>query len=62
MQAGRVRRITSFDDLQKLVKQGYVTSAGSNPPGPGNPYVAGLRPSKAIINCPIIAHPNLPPQ
>ena len=62
MQAGKVRRITSFDDLQKLVKAGYVTSAGSNPPGPGNPYVAGLRPSKAIINCPVIAHPNLPAQ
>ena len=26
-------------------------------PGAGNPYVGGLRPTQAIINCPVIAHP-----
>jgi hypothetical protein len=57
--AGKVRRITSFDDLQKLVRAGYVTSAADNPAGPGNAFVAGLRPSKAIVNCPVIAHPKL---
>jgi len=60
MRDGKARRITSIADLQGLVRAGLVTSAMSNPPGAGNPFVAGLRPSKAIINCPIIAHPDLP--
>jgi hypothetical protein len=59
---GKVRRITSFEDLQGLVRAGLVTSASINPPGPGNAYVAGLRPTRAIINCPVIAQPDLPPQ
>jgi hypothetical protein len=57
VRGGKVRRITSFEDLQKLVKAGLVTSAIINPPGVGNPYVAGIRPTRAIINCPVIAHP-----
>ncbi len=60
--SGKVRRITSFEDLGSLVKAGHITSAMINPPGAGNPFVAGLRPTKAIINCPVIAQPNLPPQ
>jgi len=60
--SGRARRITSFADLEGLVKAGLVTSASINPPGPGNSFVAGLRPTKAIINCPVIAQPNLPPR
>ena len=59
---GKVRRITSFEDLEGLVRAGLVTSAPINPPGPGNAYVAGLRPTRAIINCPVIAQPELPPQ
>ncbi len=62
MKAGKARRITSFDDLESLVKAGMVTSAMINPPAPGNTYVAGLRPTRAIINCPVIAQPNLAPQ
>ncbi len=54
---GKRRRITSFEDLEKLVKAGLVTSASINPPGAGNSYVAGLRPTRAIINCPVIAQP-----
>lgn len=60
--AGKRRRITSFPDLEGLVRAGLVTSASINPPGPGNSFVAGLRPTRAIINCPVIAQPNLPPQ
>jgi hypothetical protein len=30
-----------------------------NPAGPGNQFVFGLRPTRAIINCPVIAHPVL---
>lgn len=33
-----------------------------NPPGIGNRFVAGVRPTRAIINCPVIAQPNLPAQ
>ena len=62
VRGGKVRRITSFADLEGLVKAGMVTNAAINPPGPGNTFVAGLRPTRAIINCPVIAQPNLPPQ
>ena len=55
----KVRRITSFEDLKSLIDAGLVTSAMINPPGPGNPFVLGLRPTNAIINCPVIAHPVL---
>ena len=57
VRANKVRRITSFRDLDGLVRMGLVTSASINPPGMGNSFVAGLRPTKAIINCPVIAHP-----
>ena len=54
--AGKRRRITSFTDLRNLVEEGLVVSfAGS--PGPENGFVAGLRASNAIINCPVICQP-----
>ena len=53
----KVRRIVSFDDLEGLIAEGWVTSAFINPEGPGNPWLFGLRPTKAIINCPVIAQP-----
>jgi hypothetical protein len=59
---GQVHRIHSINELKSLIREGFVTSASINPPGPGNPYVGGLRPTQAIINCPVIAHPDLPPQ
>ena len=58
--AGKVRRITSLADLTRLVRAGDVESAFINPAGTGNPFVAGLRPTRAIINCPVIAQPELP--
>jgi len=60
--SNKVRRITSFEDLKGLVAAGLVTSAFINPEGPGNPWLFGLRPTQAIINCPVIAHPELPNQ
>ena len=51
-----------MDEQKALIHTGLLTSAFINPPGPGNPYVGGLRPTGAIINCPVIAHPELPPQ
>jgi hypothetical protein len=59
---GKVHRIHSMDEQKSLISEGLLTSASINPPGPGNPYVGGLRPTQAIINCPVIAHPDLPPQ
>jgi hypothetical protein len=59
---GKVHRIHSMDEQKSLIREGLLTSASINPPGPGNPYVGGLRPTQAIINCPVIAHPDLPPQ
>jgi hypothetical protein len=51
-----------MDEQKSLIREGLLTSASINPPGPGNPYVSGLRPTRALINCPVIAHPDLPPQ
>lgn len=58
----KVHRIHSMAEQMQLIKAGYLTSASINPQGPGNPYVGGLRPTMAIINCPVVAHPDLPPQ
>ncbi|MEA5449600.1 hypothetical protein VB780_13530 [Leptolyngbya sp. CCNP1308] len=57
--ANKVRRITSLEDLQGLITSGLVTDAVINPEGPGNPWLFGLRPTQATINCPVIAHPVL---
>jgi|ERR1700733_2034576 len=59
---GKVHRIHSMDEQKSLIREGLLTSASISPPGPGNPYVGGLRPTDAIINCPVIAQPDLPPQ
>jgi hypothetical protein len=55
--AGERRRITGFGDLRALVDEGLVESGAISPEGPGNEFVAGLRPSNIIINCPVIAQP-----
>jgi len=54
--AGERRRITGFEDLEQLVADGSVVDAPANAGDP-NDFVAGLKPSKAIINCPVIAQP-----
>jgi len=59
---GKLHRIHSMDEQKSLIREGLLTSASINPPGPGNPYVGGLRPTQAIINCPVVAQPDLPPQ
>jgi hypothetical protein len=60
IKAKKVRRITSLEDLDGLVKEGLVTNAFINPEGPGNPWLSGLRSTQVVINCPVIAHPILP--
>jgi hypothetical protein len=59
---GKVHRIYSMTEQKQLIAEGYLTSAVINPPGPGNPYVGGLRPTMAIIDCPVVAQPDLPKQ
>lgn len=60
VRAGKVRRVASLAELKRLVAAGDMESAFINPEGPGNPFVGGLRPTKATINCPVIAQPSLP--
>lgn len=62
VQAGKVERIHSLGQMAGLIKAGMMTSAMINPPGPANTYVGGLRSTRAIINCPVIAQPKLPPR
>jgi hypothetical protein len=62
IRAGRVTRIRSQEQLNRLIRAGHVTSAEISPPGPGNAYIGGLRPTGPIVNCPVIAQPNLPPR
>jgi hypothetical protein len=59
---GKVHRIHSMAEQKQLIAEGYLTSAYINTPGPGNPYVGGLRPTRAIIDCPVVAQPDLPAQ
>ena len=60
VRAGKVRRIHSLGELAGLIKSGMMTDAMINPPGAGNPFIGGLRSTQAIINCPVIAQPDLP--
>lgn len=54
---GDRRRIRGLSELRSLVNAGVVESGAISPAGPGNPYIAGLRPTGLIINCPVIAQP-----
>lgn len=56
IQAGRRRRIRSIEDLTQLVRRGLVTDYVGNSGSP-NGFIAGLRPTRAIINCPVMAQP-----
>ena len=59
IQAGKRRQIKSFEELQQLVAEGSVTDFAGNT-GEPNSFVAGLKPTKAIINCSVIAQPANP--
>ncbi len=57
--AGKRRRVKSIADLTSLFKDGSVKNAPPNK-GDANPFIAGLMPTGAIINCPVIAQPKNP--
>ena len=50
------RAIRGFDDLAALVDRGLLTSSDESD-GRTNSFVAGLRATNLIINCPVIAQP-----
>lgn len=54
--AGERRQVKGLADLSALKKAGLVMDAPTNT-GPRNPYMAGLRATGLIINCPVIAQP-----
>lgn len=56
IQAGKRRQVKSIMDLQNLFANGLVTNFSGNMGNP-NPFVAGLKPTGVIINCPVIAQP-----
>ncbi len=56
VKAGQRRRVKSMTDLAGLVTAGLVMNIPKNTGDP-NPLVAGLKPTGAIINCPVIAQP-----
>ena len=51
------RIITSIDDLQGLFNEGLVENFFPND-GEENAFIAGLMPTNAIINCPVIMQPD----
>lgn len=59
--AGKRRRIKSIEDLTELVNKGYVTNFAGNS-GEPNGFIAGLKPTNVIINCPVMAQPADPYQ
>src|SRR5271155_906264 len=62
IQEGKVHRILSIEEQKQLIADGYLTSATGDATSPTNAFVGGLHPSGLIINCPVIAHPELPPR
>ena len=59
MQEGKVHRILSMDEQKKLIAEGYLTSATGDASSPTNAFVGGLHPSGLIVNCPVVAQPEL---
>ncbi len=59
IQAGKRKRVKSMTQLKALFDEGSVVNAPPNTGDP-NPLVAGLKPTRAIINCPVIAQPKNP--
>jgi len=60
IQEGKVHRILSMEEQKQLIADGYLTSATGDASSPMNPFVGGLHPAGLIINCPVIAQPELP--
>ena len=59
IKAGKRERIQSFEELEQMKKAGHIGDAPMNM-GVTNSFAGGLKPSNAIINCPVIAQPTNP--
>ena len=59
IQEGKVHRILSMEEQKQLIADGYLTSATGDASSPRNAFVGGLHPAGLIINCPVIAQPEL---
>ena len=51
------RIVTSIDDLEGLFNEGLVENFFPND-GIENGFIAGLMPTNAIINCPVVMQPD----
>jgi len=51
------RIVTSIEDIRGLIDEGLVENFIGND-GPENDFIAGLMPTNAIINCPVILQPD----
>ena len=60
IQEHKVHRILSMAEQKQLIADGYLTSATGDASSPTNAFVGGLHPSGLIVNCPVIAQPELP--
>lgn len=60
IEEGKVHRILSMEEQKQLIADGYLTSATGDATSTTNGFVGGLHPAGLIINCPVIAHPELP--
>ena len=49
-----------MEEQKRLIADGYLTSATGDDSSPKNAFVGGLHPSQLIVNCPVVAHPELP--
>ena len=59
VKAGQRKRLKSVADLAQALKAGSIMDAPANM-GTPNAFLAGLKPTGAIINCAVIAQPTLP--
>ncbi len=59
IKGGKRKRIKSFEELEQMTKARHIADAPMNK-GAANSFVGGLKPSGAIINCPVIAQPTNP--
>lgn len=51
------RIVTSIEELRGLFDAGLVQNFIAND-GPENDFIAGLMPTSAIINCPVVMQPD----
>ena len=59
IQDGKRRQVKTIEELQALFAAGSVANLPVSS-GDLNPFIAGLKPTHAIINCPVTNQPKKP--